>query len=36
MPPTATLDDIKACRNKVEKNQISPDALLLGLKILIL
>jgi hypothetical protein len=36
MPPTATLDAIKAHQNNVEKNQISPDALLLGLKILIL
>jgi transposase-like protein len=27
MPPTATLDDIKAYQNKVEKNQIIPDDL---------
>jgi hypothetical protein len=25
MPPTATLDDIKAYQDKVEKNQITPD-----------
>ena len=27
MPPTATLDDIKAYQRKIEKNQISPDVL---------
>jgi len=27
MPPTATLDDIKAYQSKIEKNQISPDVL---------
>lgn len=27
MPPTATLDDIKAYQDKVEKNQITPDDL---------
>jgi len=30
MPPTSTLDDIKAYHNNVEKNQFSPDVSLPG------